>query len=45
MVTRQDVKQAAKRLDINKGDSLIVHSSFKNLGEVENGADTVIRGL
>ena len=45
MVTWQDVKHAAERLGVRDGDSLIVHSSFKSLGETENGADTVIRGL
>ncbi len=45
MITWLDVKQAAKRLGIVEGDSLIVHSSFKSLGETENGADTVITGL
>ncbi len=45
MVTWQDVQKAVRELGVNEGDSLIVHSSFKSLGEVENGADTVIRGL
>ena len=45
MVTWLDVKQAAERLGIVEGDTLIVHSSFKSLGETENGADTVIKGL
>lgn len=45
MVTWQDVKQAVERLGVAEGDSLLVHSSFKSLGEVENGADSVIRGL
>ncbi len=45
MVTWQDVKKAAEELGVREGDTLIVHSSFKSLGETENGADTVIRGL
>lgn len=45
MITWQDVKRAAEELGIKEGDTLLVHSSFKSLGETENGADTVIRGL
>ncbi|MBR2405844.1 MAG: AAC(3) family N-acetyltransferase [Clostridia bacterium] len=45
MVTWLDVKQAMERLGVHEGDSLIVHSSFKSLGEVENGAESVMRGL
>lgn len=45
MITWQDVKRAAEELGIKEGDCLLVHSSFKSLGETENGADTVIRGL
>ncbi len=45
MVTWQDVKTAVERLGVTEGDTLLVHSSFKSLGETENGADTVIRGL
>lgn len=45
MVTWQDVRRAAEEVGIKEGDTLLVHSSFKSLGETENGADTVIRGL
>ena len=45
MITWLDVKDAAERLGITEGDTLLVHSSFKSLGETENGADTVIKGL
>ncbi len=45
MVTVEDVQRAMQELGIREGDSVVVHSSFKSLGEVENGADTVITGL
>ena len=45
MITWKDVTQAMRELGVCEGDSIIVHSSFKSLGETENGADTVITGL
>ena len=45
MVTSQDIAKALSELGINEGDSILTHSSFKSLGETENGADTVIRGM
>lgn len=45
MVTRQDVEKAVKDLGIKKGDVVLVHSSFKSLGPVENGAEDVISGF
>ena len=45
MVTRDDVKQAALAARVCPGDILLVHSSFKSLGPVEGGAETVIAGL
>ena len=45
MIAWQDVKGAMEALGIKEGDSVIVHSSFKSLGETENGADTVVKGL
>lgn len=45
MVTWLDVKKMAEDLGVKEGDSLIVHSSFKSIGETENGADTIIKGL
>lgn len=44
-VTREDVKNAAKALGIAKGDTVIIHSSYKSMGEVEGGAETVISGF
>ena len=45
MVTKQDVKAAAEKLGVKPGDSVLVHSSFKSLGPVENGAGTVVAGF
>ena len=45
MITWQDVKKSMEALGIKEGDSVIVHSSFKSLGETEHGADTVVKGL
>lgn len=45
MLTAQQVTEAVRRLGVQPGDSILVHSSFKSLGKTENGADTVIRGL
>lgn len=45
MVTKNDIINSANELGINKGDSVIIHSSFKSFGEIENGADTVVGGF
>lgn len=45
MVTRNDVKQAVLAAGVCPGDILLVHSSFKSLGPVDGGAETVIAGL
>lgn len=45
MVRKEDIVKAAGQLGIVPGDTVLVHSSFKSLGEVENGADTVVSGL
>ncbi|MBR5157456.1 MAG: AAC(3) family N-acetyltransferase [Clostridia bacterium] len=45
MLTVQEVTESLKRLGINNGDAILIHSSFKSLGETENGADTVIKGM
>ena len=45
MVSRQDVKIAAAEAGIKKGDILLVHSSFKSMGEVDGGAESVIGGF
>lgn len=45
MVTWQDMQAALGRLGVRECDSLLTHSSFKSLGETENGADTVVKGM
>ena len=44
-VTRQDVASAMRALGIVPGDILLVHSSYKSLGAIDGGADTVIGGM
>lgn len=45
MLTVAGVKNAFEKLGIENGDTVIVHSSFKSMGEIENGAETVIKGI
>ena len=42
MVTKQDVKNTLKNLNLNSTDTVMVHSSLKSFGIVDGGADTVI---
>lgn len=44
-ITMAEIVNDLRRLGINPGDTLIVHSSLKSLGRVEGGADTVIDAL
>ena len=44
-VTVTDIKNAVLEAGVKPGEILLVHSSFKSLGEVEGGAETVIQGL
>ena len=43
--TRQKLVQDLGNLGVGSGDMLFVHSSFKSLGSVEGGAETVIGAL
>lgn len=45
MVTVKDVSESVKKLGIVAGDTVIVHSSFKSLGPVDGGAETVVAGF
>ena len=45
MVTRKDFYNALRELGVKDGDSLLTHSSFKSLGEVENGADDIVGAM
>lgn len=44
-VSRADIGKSLSELGIAKGDMVIVHSSFKSLGNVDGGAETVIGGF
>ena len=44
-VTRNDITKAVRELGVTRGSVVMVHSSFKSLGEVEGGAETVIGGF
>lgn len=45
MVTRKDFSDAIRRLGVQAGDICLFHSSFKSLGPVEGGAESVIGGF
>ena len=45
VVTKYDIIDAAQQAGLQSGDTVIIHSSFKSLGEVEGGAETVIQGF
>ena len=44
-VTRAQIRQAAEALGLTRGDTVLIQSSFKSLGPVEGGAETVIGGF
>ncbi len=44
-VQQKDITEAAKRLGIKSGDIVLIHSSFKSLGLVAGGAETVVSGF
>jgi len=44
-VTALDIQNAVCACGVEPGDILLVHSSFKSLGPVDGGAETVISGL
>lgn len=45
MFTKQDLANDIKAIGIQAGDVVIVHSSFKSLGALENGAETIVGAL
>lgn len=45
MVTCKDIVNSLRSLGISEGDTVLVHSSLKSFGRVENGADDVIDAL
>ena len=42
MLTQQVMTEKLKELGICEGDSVVIHSSFKSLGEIDGGAKTVV---
>ena len=44
-LTKSDIIKGLKKLDLKKGDHIIVHSALSSLGEVVRGADTVIDAI
>lgn len=42
MLTKADIIEKLKELGLKEGDICLFHSSYKSLGEVEGGAETVI---
>lgn len=44
MVTRSDFRKALGQLGVQPGDTVLIHSSFKSLGVVEGGAESIIAG-
>ncbi len=45
VVTKDEITAGLRRLDIEAGDMVMVHSSLKSFGEVAGGADVVIAAL
>ena len=45
MLTKDAVCKAVVEAGICPGDIVVVHSSFRSLGPVEGGAETVISGF
>ena len=45
MLTLESLTSAFRDLDVQMGDVLLVHSSYKSLGEVDGGPQTVIDAL
>lgn len=45
MLAKDDLVRALREIGIQPGDSYIVHSSYKSLGEIEGGPETVIDAL
>ena len=45
MVEQERIVKALKEIGIEKGDKLLIHSSFKSLGPIEGGIETFIAAL
>lgn len=45
MIKKQELIEQLKNMGIKEGDTLLVHSSMKAIGDVDGGADTVLDAL
>lgn len=45
MLNNRELEKSFKELGLCKGDTVLVHSSYKSLGPVEGGPETVIRAI
>lgn len=45
MYTKKDIENDIKKLGILPSDNLMVHTSLKSIGKMENGADTLLDAL
>jgi aminoglycoside 3-N-acetyltransferase len=45
MLTFENLVDGFRELGVAEGDTLLVHSSYKSLGEVDGGPETVVRAL
>ena len=45
MLTFEKLVAGFRELGVKEGDTLLVHSSYKSLGEVDGGPETVVRAL
>ena len=43
--TAEDIKNGLQSVGLKEGDTVIFHSSFKSIGKVEGGAETVIKAM
>ena len=44
MYTKEDLKACLARMGLKGTDTVLMHSSMKSIGEVENRADEIGRG-
>jgi aminoglycoside 3-N-acetyltransferase len=45
MVTKQEIHALLKRANIKENDTVLIHTSMRKIGQVENGCDGVIDGF
>jgi aminoglycoside 3-N-acetyltransferase len=45
MITKQDIKDFLKSINVKQTDTVLIHTSFKSIGGVENGCDGFLDGF